>query len=71
MANRQVINTVLTVCGFRTAPQQTFILDTEGLDSWTAFTLIDYDDFQRIAKNASRHTAPLAIASLSKNSLLL
>ena len=62
MANRAAINTVLTICGFRIAPQRNFILDCEGLDSWTSFTLIDYDDLPSIAKNASRHTAPFAIS---------
>ena len=69
MANQQAINIVLTVCGFRTAPQRTLILDTEDLDSWTAFTLIDYNDFSSIAKNASRHTAPFAIRVLKQKRL--
>ena len=61
MANRAAINTVLTICGFCTAPQRNFILNSEGLDNWTSFTLIDYDDLPSIAKNASRHTASFPI----------
>ena len=70
MVNWQAINTVLTVCGFCTAPQQNFILDIKGLDSWTAFTLIDYDDFLSIVKNDSRHTAPFAIGVLKQKRLV-
>ena len=69
MANRAAINTVLTVYGFSTAPQRNFILLTEGLDSWIAFTLIDYDDFSSIAKNASRHTAPFSLGVLKQKRL--
>ena len=69
MTNRAAINTVLTVCGFRTAPQRNFILDIEGLDSWISFTSIDYDDLLSIAKNASRHTAPFAIGVLKQKHL--
>ena len=71
MANRIGINTALTVCGFSTGPQQNFILNTEGLDSWIAFTSIDYTDFACISKNASRHTALFHLVHLSKNALLL
>ena len=69
MANQQAINTILTVFGFRTAQQQDLILDTEGLDSWTAFISIHYDDFSSIAKNASRHTAPFVIGVLKQKRL--
>ena len=64
MANRAVINTVLIIYGFRTASQRNCILDSEGLDSWTSFTLVDNDDLPSIAKNAFRHTAPFPIGVL-------
>ena len=69
MSNQAAIYTILTVCGFQTAPQRNFILDSEGLDSWTSFTLIDYDDLPSITKNASRHTAPFAIGVLKQKYL--
>ena len=69
MANQEAINIVLTVYGFSTAPQRNFILDTEGLDSRTAFTSIDYDDFSSIAKNASRHIAPFSLGFLKQKCL--
>ena len=61
MANRAAINTVLIIYGFCTTPQRNFILDSEGLDSWTSFTLVDYDDLPSIAKDASHHTGPFPI----------
>ena len=64
MANQAAINTVLTVCGFSTAPQRNSILLTEGLDSWIAFTLINYDAI--IAKNAFRHTASFSLGVLKQ-----
>ena len=70
MANNQTeINTTLQVCGFTVAAQRTFILITEGLDSWVAFTLIDYDDFASILKNASCHTAPFLLGALRQKRL--
>ena len=69
MANQQAINTVLTVCGFYTASQRTFILDTEGLDSWKTFISIDYDDFPSIATNAFRHTPSFVIGILKQKRL--
>ena len=41
-------------------------MDSEGLNlnSWTAFTLIDYGDLPNITKNASRHTVPFQICVL-------
>ena len=69
MTNRAAINTVLTVCDFCTAPQRSFILDSKGLDSWTSFTLIDYDDLPIIAKNTSRRTAPFANGVLKQKCL--
>ena len=67
--NRAEINTTLQVCGFTVAAQRTFILTTEGLDSWVAFTSIDYDDFASISKNASRHTAPFSLGVLKQKRL--
>ena len=41
----------------------------EGLNSWTAFTSIDYDDFAQVSKNASRHTTPFSIGVLKQKRL--
>ena len=69
MANRAKSNTVLTVYGFSIGPQRNFILNTEGLDSWLAFKLIDHDDFSSISKNTSRHTAPFLLGGLKQKRL--
>ena len=70
MANNQAeINTTPQVCGFTIAAQRDFILTTEGLDSWVAFTSIDYDDFASISKNVSRHTAPFSLGVLKQKRL--
>ena len=69
MANRGEIITILIVCGFSTGPQRNFILNTEGLNSWIAFTLIDYDDFSSTAKHASRHIAPFSLGVLKQKRL--
>ena len=70
MANNQAeINIALTVCGFSTGPQQNIIMTTEGLDSWIAFTLIDYTDFASISKNTSHHTAPFSLGVLKQKRL--
>ena len=70
MANNQAeINTTLQVCGFIVAAQKNLILTTEGLNSWVAFTLIDYDDFAGISKNASHHTAPFLLRVLKQKRL--
>ena len=67
--NRAEINTTLQVCGFTAAPQQDSILTTEGLDSWVAFTSIDYADFESISKNSSRHTTPFSLGMLKQKRL--
>ena len=64
MANRAAIGSVLSICGFCTAPQRNFVTDSEGLDSWTAFSLIDYNDLPSIAKNTTRHMTPFSIGVL-------
>ena len=64
MVQRTAIGAVLSICGFNTAAQRNFFMDNEGLDRWTAFSLIDYDDLLRIAKNASLHTATFSIGVL-------
>ena len=70
MANNQVeTNIALTVCGFSTGPQRNFIMATEGLDSWIAFTSIDYTDFTSILKNASRHTPPFSLGVFKQKRL--
>ena len=68
--NRAEINTTLQVCGFTVAAQQTFLLNTESLDSWAAFEAIDYDDFASISKNASRHIPPFSLGVLKQKRLL-
>ena len=71
MANNQTqINTTLQVCGFTVATQQTFLLNTESLDSLAAFEAIDYDDFGSISKSASRHTPPFSLGVLKQKRLL-
>ena len=39
-------------------------MGNEGLDCWTSFTLIDFDDLASISKSASRHTTPFTIGVL-------
>ena len=68
-ALRQQINLTLQTCGFTVVNQRNFLLVDEGLNSWTAFTSIDYDDFAQISKNASRHTAPFSIGVLKQKRL--
>ena len=41
---------VLTTCGFTVPHNWDYITTNEGLDSWDAFTMIDFDDFGDIAK---------------------
>ena len=69
MASWAAINTVLTVYGFSIGPQRNFILNTEGLDSWLAFKLIDHDDFSSISKNTSRHIPPFSLGVLKQKRL--
>ena len=64
MVQRTAIGAVLSICGFNTAAQRNFFMDNEGLDRWTAFSLIGYDDLASIAKNASRHSVPFLIGVL-------
>ena len=67
--NRQQINTTLQVCGFTVLDQRNFLLTSKGLNSWVAFTSIDYDDFTQISKNASRNTPSFSIGVLKQKRL--
>ena len=67
--NRAEVNTALTVCGFSTVPQRNFITQAEGLNSWLAFTLIQYTDSASILKNASCHTPPFSLSVLKQKRL--
>ena len=67
--NRTEINATLQVCGFTVAAQRNFLMTTEGLDSWVAFTSIDYADFAGISKNASRHTPSFSLGVLKQKRL--
>ena len=69
IALRQQINLILQTCGFTVVNQKNFLSNDEGLNSWVAFTSIDYDDFAQISKNASRHTAPFSIGVLKQKRL--
>ena len=44
-------------------------MTTEGLDSWVAFTLIDYADFAGTSKNASCHTPSFSLGVLKQKRL--
>ena len=52
MAMLVVICNVLTTCGFTVPHERDYITTNEGLDCWDAFTIIDLDDFEDIAKSA-------------------
>ena len=67
--NRQQINTTLQVCGFTVLDQRNFLLTSKGLNSWVAFTSIDYDDFTQISKNASHNTPSFSIYVLKQKRL--
>ena len=70
MANNRIeINATLQVCGFTVVAQRNFLMTTEGLDSWVAFTSIDYADFAGISKNASRHTPSFSLGVLKQKRL--
>ena len=67
--NRTEINATLQVCGFTVAAQNNFLMTTKGLDSWVAFTSIDYEDFAGISKNASHHTPSFSLGVLKQKRL--
>ena len=69
MANQTAIGAVLTTCGFTLAPERDFIMGNEGLDHWTAFTLIGHDDLASIAKIALCHNTSFSIGVLKLNCL--
>ena len=62
MAQRTAITPVLTTCGF--TAQRTYIMTNEGLDRWTNFTMVDFDNLTNIAKQASCYTAPFTVGIL-------
>ena len=64
MAQRTAIGAVLTTCSFTLAVEHNFVMRNKGLDCWTAFSLIGYDDLESVAKNLSRHTVPFSIGVL-------
>ena len=41
MVQHTAIGAVLTTFGFNTAKERYFVMGNEGLDRWTAFSLID------------------------------
>ena len=49
--------------------QRNFLLTFEGLNSWVAFTSIDYDDFTQISKNVSHNTPSFSIGVLKQKRL--
>ena len=49
--------------------QRNFLLTSEGLNSWVAFTSIDYDDFTQISKNAFHNTPSFSISVLKQERL--
>ena len=61
MVQHTVIGAFLTTCVFILATKRNFVMGNEGLDSWTAFFLIGYNDLASIANNASRYTIPFSI----------
>ena len=46
------IRNVLTTCGFTVPHERDYLTTNEGLDSWDALILIDFDDFGDTAKAA-------------------
>ena len=61
MAMRIAMTSVLTTCCFANNPPHDYLIDIKGLDSWTAFTSLDFSDFSDIAKQAPQHTTPFTI----------
>ena len=60
---------VLTTCGFTTAAHCTYIITTHGLNSWNAYTMIEFEDFAEISKQASRNTPRITIGVIKIKSL--
>ena len=50
MAQQTTIRAVLTTCSFTHVLQLSFNMGNEGLDCWTKFTLIGYDNLASIAE---------------------
>ena len=61
MAMPTAITSVLTVYEFTVAARQNYLMNTEGLDRWDAFTMIDLKDFGYVAKAATCHTQPFTV----------
>ena len=70
MANQTAIGGALTTCGYTLAAERNFIMNNEGLNCLTAFSLIGYDDLVSIAKNASGHTIPFSTGVLNLKCLV-
>ena len=62
------ITSVLTTCGFTVTAQQNYHMNTEGLDPWDAFTMIDFKDFVMLQKQPLV-TLNLLLSALSKSKL--
>ena len=60
---------VLTKCGFSTVAHRNYMLNIQGLDSWDAYTMIDFADIVEISKQASRHNPRIPIGIIKLKNL--
>ena len=60
---------VLTKCGFATNAHRNYILNVQGLDSWDAYTMIDFADIVEISKQASRQVPQITISIIKLKNL--
>ena len=60
---------VLTTCGFFTASCRSYLLNAQGLDSWNAYTMIEFEDFVEISKQASRNNPRITIGVIKIKNL--
>ena len=60
---------VLTKCGFATVVHRNYILNAQGLDSWNAYTMIDFADIVEISKQASRNNPRITIGIIKLKNL--
>ena len=60
---------VLTTCGFVTAAHRNYILNAQGLDSYDAYTMIEFADIVKISKQASRNNPRITISIIKLKNL--
>ena len=59
----------VTKCGFTFTAHCTYIINTHGLNSWNTYTMIEFEDFAEISKQASRNTPRFTIGVIKIKNL--